>query len=339
MKNYMHNVDNRIWLIAITIVVSIIFVAACSDKPSKFKPRAMGSPGELLIVIDDKHWSTETGQLLKNLLKDEFPALPQSELLFRKTRIAFNQFQRHFRTYRNILLVSIRDNEHTNRVEYRKQEWAQNQSVAELIAKSPEEMVVLMQQKWPLIKAFYYNADISNMAESYTHQYDPELANHIKTAYSFSMYFPKGYKLKKADHQFSWLASERVGSHLGVFVYQGALDSIDGVDANSLLSFRNKLLCANVPGENKGSFMTTENHFPVTMKKIRLAGKEWVELRGLWKVQGDFMGGPFVDYFLVDEQANQFTMLSGYVYAPAKEKKGMYMREVEAVLKTCVLKE
>jgi len=57
----------------------------------------------------------------------------------------------------------------------------------------------------------------------------------------------------------------------------------------------------------------------------------------LWKVQGDFMGGPFVDYFLADESTQQLTMLSGYVYAPAKPKKGIFMREVEAVLKTYAL--
>jgi len=337
MKNYMSNIDNRIWLIAIVVVVSIIFVAACSDKQSQYKPRAIGSPGELLIVMDDVYWQSDAGQVLKELLEDEFPALPQSESLFRKTRIAFNQFERHFRTYRNVLLVSIRSNENSNRVEFRKQEWALGQYVAEVIAKTPEEMIGLLHQKWPTLKGFFYNGDISSMADSYKNLYEPELFNYIENAYPFSMYFPKGFRIKKNENQFSWLSSERLGSHLGVFVYQCPLDSAPSIDANNLLQFRNNILRKNVPGETIGSFMTTETQYPVVVNKTKFGGKQWIELRGLWKVQGDFMGGPFVDYFLADESTQQLTMLSGYVYAPAKPKKGIFMREVEAVLKTYAL--
>ncbi len=334
MKNYINNVDNRIWLVAIVVVISIVVAASCSDDSSKFKPRSIGSPGELLVVMDDKYWQSETGSLLMNLLEDEFPALPQSEYLFRKTRIDYNQFKRHFRTYRNVLLIKIHPKENTNRVEFRKQEWAQNQCVAKVIAKTPDEMMGLLQQKWPILKGFFYNGDIAAMSASYSQLNEPELVKHIQSTYPFSMHFPKGFKLKKGEKQFSWLTSERLGSHLGVFVYQCSLDSCSPIDTQSLLQLRNKVLRKNVPGENKGSFMTTESQFPVTVSNIRIKDNQWIELRGLWKVQGDFMGGPFVDYFLVDEEANELTMLSGYVYAPAKPEKGIYMREIEAVLKT-----
>lgn len=334
MKDYMNKIDNSVWLIAITIVFSIITVAACSDKPSEYKPRAIGSPGELLVVMDDTYWQSDAGEALKTLLEDEFPALPQNERLFRKTRISFGQFERHFRTYRNVLLISIRADESSNRVEYRKQEWAQDQSVAEVIAKTPEDCIRLLNQKWPTVKGFFHGGDITTMSGSYVHMNEPELLNHVQTCYPFSMHFPKGFRLKKEDNKFSWIASERLGSHLGVFVYQCSLDSCPPIDAQSLLHIRNKVLRTKVPGENEGSFMTTEPQFPVSVNQTKFAGKHWIELRGLWKVQGDFMGGPFLDYFLIDEEANQLTMLSGYVYAPAKQKKGIYMREVEAVLKT-----
>lgn len=334
MKNYMSNVNSSIWLIAIAVVVLVIVAAACADKPADYKPRSIGAPGELLIVVDDEHWDSECGDVLKTLLKDEFPALPQSEAIFRKTRINYQQFKRHFRTYRNVLLVSVREDEINNRVEYRKQEWAQNQGVVELIAQSPEGLKSLVKQKWPKIKGFFYNGDIVAMAESYVDLYEPEPVQHIQSHYPFSMYFPKGFKVKKNDDAFSWLDSERLGSQLGVFVYQCSLDSIVNIDARNLLLFRNHVLKQQVPGEQDGSFMTTEDAFPVSVRRTKFGGRQWIELRGLWKVQGDFMGGPFVDYFLADEENQQLTMLSGYVYAPAKPDKSMYMREVEAVLKT-----
>ncbi|MCG8581435.1 MAG: DUF4837 family protein [Bacteroidales bacterium] len=334
MKNYINTISNRVWLLAIVVVVTIIAVAACADKPSNFKPRAIGSPGELLVVIEDQYWNAATGKVLKVLLDDEFPSLPQSETLFKKTRIAYEQFERHFRTYRNVLMISIRDSESSNRVEYRKQEWAQNQYVAKVIARSPEELNGLLEQKWSTIKGFFHNGDIFAMAESYHTVYEPEAVSHVDINYPFKMYFPKGFHLKKFKGEFSWLDSQRSGSQLGIFVYQCPLDSLGEINTQTLMRFRNNLLRKQVPGESKGSFMATEEQFPVSVRKSKFASRQWTELRGLWKVQGDFMGGPFVDYFYQDKENNRLLMVSGYVYAPAKPNKAIYMREVEAVLKT-----
>lgn len=334
MRNYMNNISNRVWLLALTVVVSVVVVAACADKPSKYKPRAIGSPGELLVVVEDQYWNADAGSFLKLLLKDEFPALPQEEALFKKTRIAYNQFERHFRTYRNILLVAVRPTEAFNRVEYRKHEWALNQCVAEVIARSPEELKGLLEQKWPALKGFFHGGDIEAMSDSYAALYQPEPVSYVQSHYPFAMFFPKGFMLKKSEGQFSWFDSQRLGSQLGVFVYQCSLDSLDDFNARNLLQFKNTLLRNQVPGQNAGSFMTTEELFPVSVNKTKFANRQWTELRGLWKVEGDFMGGPFVDYFCEDIENNQLWMISGYVYAPAKPQKAVYMREIEAVLKT-----
>ncbi len=334
MKNHLNNIPNRVWLIAITVVLSVIVAASCADKPSKYKPRAIGSPGELLVVVEDQCWNTDAGKFLKLLLQDEFPALPQEELMFKKTRIAYSQFKRHFMTYRNILLVSIRPSETNNRVEFRKHEWALNQHVAEVIASSPEELKGLLGQKWPTLKGFFYSGDIESMAEAYSSVYQAEAVSYIESHYPFTMYFPKGFQVKKSDEHFSWLDAQRMGSQLGVFVYQCSLDSLGDSSSQGLIRFRNKLLQHQVPGENEGSFMTTEYNFPVSVRKTKFANRQWTELRGLWKVEGDFMGGPFVDYFYQDTETNQLTMISGYVYAPVKPNKANYMREIEAVLKT-----
>ncbi|WP_439185575.1 DUF4837 family protein [Carboxylicivirga taeanensis] len=337
MKNYINTISNRIWLLALTVVVSVIVAAACADRSIKVKPRAIGSPGELLVVIDDEYWNAQTGQFLKGLLTDEFPALPQGEALFKKTRISYSQFVKHFRTYRNILLIAIRSTESSNRVEYRRHTWAMNQSVAEVIAQTPQEMEYLLEQKWGSLKGFFYKGDIASMAEAYTYNYQPEAVEHIQNQHDLTMYLPKGFKVKKSDSLFTWLDTQRLGSQLGVLIYRCPLDSIGHIDSQKLIRVRNNLLRKKVPGENKGSFMTTEAQFPVSVRKTEFANHQWTELRGLWKVQGDFMGGPFIDYFCQDQENNQLLMISGYVYAPAKPNKGIYMRELEAVLKTIKL--
>ncbi len=335
MKNYLSK--SNLLLLFVGILLTVVFiVVSCNSSHESFKPRPLGAPGEMLLVIDDGNWNSKAGHTLDGLLQDIFPALPQTERMFKKTRIEFSKFQRHFRTYRNILLVSVKPDVSVNAVKYRKDEWALNQQVAEVVARNQEELEDLILQKWPKIKSFFYNGDIEALVSSYNRVFEPGAVEAVKSEYPFSLYFPKGFLLKKKNDKFTWLVYERLESHLGVFVFQYPLDSLKDTDAQTLLSLRNKLLKDEVPGEYPGSFMTTEENFPVLVSRSVFAGRKWIELRGLWKVQGDFMGGPFVDYFYEDIENNKLIMLEGYVYAPAKPNKAAFVREVEAVLKSFV---
>ena len=56
-------------------------------------------------------------------------------------------------------------------------------------------------------------------------------------------------------------------------------------------------------------------------------------MRGLWRVQGDMMGGPFVSLTRLDEQNNRVIVAEGFVYAPETEKRN-FIRRIEAALYT-----
>jgi len=56
-----------------------------------------------------------------------------------------------------------------------------------------------------------------------------------------------------------------------------------------------------------------------------------VETRGLWEVNGNFMGGPFINYTLVNEKTNKVVTLDGYVYAPNAPKRDLLL-QVETII-------
>ncbi|NLI63696.1 MAG: DUF4837 family protein, partial [Bacteroidales bacterium] len=58
-----------------------------------------------------------------------------------------------------------------------------------------------------------------------------------------------------------------------------------------------------------------------------------MEVRGLWKVKGDFMGGPFVSHARVDEVNQRVIVAEVFVYAPDKLKRNL-IRQIEASLYT-----
>jgi len=58
-----------------------------------------------------------------------------------------------------------------------------------------------------------------------------------------------------------------------------------------------------------------------------------VEMRGLWKTEGAFLGGPFVSYTTVDTIRNRVVTVDGFVYGGKKTKRNL-IRQVEAILTT-----
>ncbi|MEA2041959.1 MAG: DUF4837 family protein, partial [Bacteroidota bacterium] len=66
-------------------------------------------------------------------------------------------------------------------------------------------------------------------------------------------------------------------------------------------------------------------------EKTKINGNFAVITRGLWRVEGAFMGGPFVNYAVLDKARNRIVYIDGFVYAGRQEKR-RFMREVEAIV-------
>jgi hypothetical protein len=61
-------------------------------------------------------------------------------------------------------------------------------------------------------------------------------------------------------------------------------------------------------------------------------GKMW-ELRGLWEMKNDAMGGPFISHSVVDEPHRRVLVTEVFAYAPGRAKRDI-MGRLEAALKT-----
>jgi hypothetical protein len=86
-----------------------------------------------------------------------------------------------------------------------------------------------------------------------------------------------------------------------------------------------------VPGPNRGSYMAVETDAVPYRRELKVNELDVIELRNLWKVENDFMGGPFVSLTMENEETNQIVVVDGFVYAPQFDKR-KYLRQVEAIL-------
>ena len=88
----------------------------------------------------------------------------------------------------------------------------------------------------------------------------------------------------------------------------------------------------NIPGSLEGQYMATDANY-VDVKDFSVKGEYAFEARGLWYMEKDMMGGPFVSHARVDRANGRVVVVEAFVYAPERNKREL-MRQMEAALYT-----
>ena len=62
-------------------------------------------------------------------------------------------------------------------------------------------------------------------------------------------------------------------------------------------------------------------------------GYNALEIKGLWKMQNAFMGGPFIAHFIQDTTSNRILAIEGFLFNPGDDKRDK-MQLVQLVLES-----
>ena len=116
----------------------------------------------------------------------------------------------------------------------------------------------------------------------------------------------------------------------GILVYSYEKPDVE-LTTDYLFAKRTQFTKRFIPGPTDGSYMTVETEAIPYRREITVNDVDIIELRNLWKIENDFMGGPFVSFSIVDEEENKVINIDGFVFAPQFDKRD-YLRQVEAIL-------
>lgn len=124
-----------------------------------------------------------------------------------------------------------------------------------------------------------------------------------------------------------WIRKETTHNSQGFIIYTYDFVDTMAFEQARIISFRDAITEEFVPGPAVGSYMIVAKEYaPILSKRIGLNNMFAVETRSLWRLEGDFMGGPFVSYTFVDERNNKVITIDGYVYAPNKPKRDLMIQ-------------
>lgn len=316
----------------ILIVVALI-LNSCKNKTEKTLPIITGKAGEVVVVINNNIETSQAGQTLKKILTTEVVGLPQSEPTLDYINIPLNAFTNIFKTHRNIIICEINKSEEKGKIIVKKDVWARSQIFINIISNNETILENLIKNNEELILTTILDAENKRIVDNYTQFEDKSVTNEIKKKYEISLKIPKGFTLDIAKDNFAWITHETPQISQGIFIYYYNYTDTNQFSKDSLVHVRDEFLKKYVPGPRENSYMSTEHNYEINYHEFLIDSTYIVKLMGLWKVEGDYMGGPFVSYSTPDIKKNRLVTVEGYVYAPRYDKRN-YIRQLEGILST-----
>ena len=298
--------------------------------------QATGFAYEVVVVMEDADWNSEAGEAIKADLESPVIGLPQPEPSMRISYCVPKEFNGLMTYVRNILIVDIDDTRYTRvSLNYRENQWARGQVVMTLRAPDAQSVSTYMAEHPQAINNFFVRSEMMRAIDLMKETYSSVVMNVLKEKHDLMLNVPENMRSYKDTTDFFWVTNDAPTGRTDVVVYTFPYTDPNTFTSEYLVSKRDSVMKRNLPGSFPGSYMTTETRFglEVDYDAINLNGEYCGVMRGLWRMVGDMMGGPFVSIARLDEKNNRVVVAEGFVYAPETNKRN-YIRRIEAALYT-----
>ena len=318
-------------LLGTVLAAAFAVLSGCKNSGSLL-PSISGKAGEILVVMEKPDWEDSLGNDVRDLLAVDCPWLAQKEPLYSLVNVPPSAFGDLFQVHRNILLFAVHPQLDTTGILYQHDVWAQPQCVIQISARSSAEASAILKEKGPMIVSSIEQAERDRVIRNSIRYEEREIAPKVSEVFGGSPHFPMGYKLKKITSDFGWIADEKQYTMQGILIYKyPSTGAADELTLAKIISRRNEYLKQNVPGMFENTWMTTGTYMPPQLEFIRYRGRDFAQVRGLWEVENDYMGGPFVSHSFYSKDGKDIIVAEAFVYAPKYDKR-QYLRQVESIL-------
>lgn len=307
-----------------TALVGLI-LSSCNNFASGWMS-ASSATNEVLVIIDKDQWLEPHGRALFDVLNSPIPAMPQREANFKILQIDPNNFTSTFKMARNIIEVNVSNEFTTTKMSSEVNKYASGQIVLTLKSPDKEALAEYLKENEDEIVNYLVRKELERIA-IWLEKEAATPKTRIRNRFGFELAYPKGLSNITEDENFFWATNNSAESRQDVIIYSVPYTSEDIFEKDSLIAIRNRVLGKHI----KGSFdsqMTTSTAISPEYRRVEINDIFRAELRGLWEMTTDMMGGPFVMQAFVNDDATRVIFVEVLVYAPEKNKRSL-MRNLE----------
>ncbi|MFK7905210.1 MAG: DUF4837 family protein [Chitinophagales bacterium] len=346
---------NIFFLAAITFCLC----TSCSNdqvkKAVNYQPNSSGRVDEVLLIMDEEEWRANEGEVVRQVFMKDFQVLPQSEPIFSLSQVPAESVTDLLKRSASVVVVADLSKDHATarmikeqlgrfdsqgkeRPSYfmRKDVWAMPQHVVYVYADDALSLTnKLMELQDTFIDLIYRVEDHKAKNQAYVSGVSKGLTKTMKDDFEIDFEVPSIYREVLKTDSLMWMRydnhlNEEV-SNIMVFVepYEEESSAITQAYPIEKIQELGKL----VGTDNEGSYLYPSNKYipyQQTMQQIEMG--EAVKSIGLWSMEKDFMGGPFVSYSFEDVAHKRRITMFGFVYAP-RGKKRVLMRRLDVIFR------
>ena len=345
----------------------IVFLASgCSEETRQRlepTPIAVGSLNQLAVIADQELWDSNIGDSIRYYFGSAYPILPQPEPLFdlkhfTPTALIGEPTRKELKAYLVVSDLSDLNSSTTEMVTkdmgsekiQRAQEdntfhsivvknkWAKNQVLVYLFADGKKSLAEVMVSRFPAAaKVIQQHYDKQIDATAYLGGTNNTIIKAVQANLGFYLKIPSDFVIATSENNTMWLRRESDEVSSNLILYKLNYQNQNQFDKEQIINLRDTLGKYLISTTLPGTYMrTNDKDLPVFIQKIELSNAYAVEARGIWEMQGEFMGGPFISYLVLNEKNNELVFIDAFVFAPSKRKRN-YMLQLDHIVSSLKL--
>lgn len=318
MKQYLH-----LW----AMMCVVLLCTACGGGKSS------GRAYEILVVIDQGVWERPAGRALYDVLDTDVPGLPQSERSFRMMYTAPSNFDSTLKLVRNIILVDINPERFTQpKFSSAKDVYVTPQAILTIQAPDEASFQQFVTENRQTIIDFFTHAEMNRQIALLENAHSDAIATQVQAMFGCDVWVSSELTSSKKGEDFLWYGTNTATGDRNFVIYSFPYRDTNTFTKEYFVQKRDSVMKANIPGARPGMYMATDT-LMTDVRAINVQGEYCLEARGLWRVKGDFMGGPYVSHMRLDREHQRIIVAEIFVYSPDKLKRNL-VRQMEASLYT-----
>ena len=144
----------------------------------------------------------------------------------------------------------------------------------------------------------------------------------VDSLFGCDIWLPAELANSKTGKDFFWASTNTGTADRNFVMYSYPYTDKDTFTKEYFVHKRDSVMKANIPGFKEGVYMSTDSLL-TDVRPINVQNSYTMEARGLWRMKGDFMGGPYVSHTRLDEKNQRIITAEIFVYSPDKMKRNL----------------
>ena len=316
---------NRLLTFAV-ILISLTYSSCEFQKQS-----STGKSLEIILVQGDNCNDADFQLFKQYLVVPQVPILEteiygEKKNYFKIIPIKERDFNSIFRTHKNIIFVYSSTSFSLN---FKQDVWAENQNIYACTINKNDIKKSSFEDFIKDLGLTIKQNELTKRSKMFYSITPKEIKNYVQKKHNLSISMPQRFFIVDSLSGCLYLRGETKKSSQRILISDFYLEPT----IENILLEQNKIAKKNISSKAKGSYLKIEDRASLYIDSISTDDNLSIIIKGLWKMESDFMGGGFMTLLIKNSSRNLSKLLTFYLYAPG-ENKANYLLDLEAILRS-----